>query len=86
MSTLTTRPLADIIAAALMADCGAAECWAHHLEPCKTPEPGGVHVARLYRAERKGLISGRELHAVLDELVVFTAETVFAPEQAGVPS
>lgn len=85
MTTLTARPLADILADAILADCGAAECWAHHLEPCKIPEPGGVHVARLYRAERKGLITGRELHAVLDGLVVFTLSTVVRAETAVTP-
>jgi hypothetical protein len=76
MSTQPARTLAGITAAAVQADCGAAECWAHHLEPCKGTRPGGVHVARLYRAGRRGAISGAELHAVLDELVVFTLATV----------
>jgi len=71
-----TRTLAQVITAAMQADCGAAECWAHHLEPCKGTGPGGVHVARLYRAERRGAISGAELHAVLDELVAFTLASV----------
>jgi hypothetical protein len=84
VTPLTTRPLAEIIDAALLADCGEGTCWAHHLDPC-TCAPG-VHLARLYRAERKGLITGRELHAVLDELVVFTLATVVRAEQAGVPS
>ena len=72
------RTLSEIITDALQADCGAGDCWAHHLEPCSCSP--GVHVARLYRAERRGLISGTELHAVLDELVVFTAATVVCGE------
>lgn len=74
------RTLAGIIADSLLADCGEGTCWARHLEPC-TCAPG-VHLARLYRAERKGLLAGRELHAVLDELVVFTPATVVRAEAA----
>jgi hypothetical protein len=70
------RPLAEILAAACMANCG--ECWTRPGTPCAQGPDGapGYHVARLARAMRRGLISGRELVAVLQALVTFDTATV----------
>ena len=67
------RPLVVICAAARQANCG--ECWQVPGEPC-TRNPEGDHVARFGRAARRGLISGRELVAVLGRLEAFATATV----------
>ena len=73
------RSLHEIREAARLANCG--ECWQVPGTPC-TPE--GDHVARFGRAMRRGLISGPDLIAVLQALVVFTNDTVVhdAPDGA----
>ena len=65
-----------ICEAASMANCG--ECWQAPGTPCTHSETGadGYHVARLGRAARRGLITGPDLIAVLQALVVFTDSTV----------
>ena len=70
------RPLAEIIEAARQANCG--ECWQVPGAPCAHGPAGadGVHVARLDRAFRRGLISGPELVAVLQALTAFTSDTL----------
>jgi hypothetical protein len=70
------RSLHAICEAASMANCG--ECWQVPGEPCAYSDAGaaGFHVARLARAFRRGLISGPELVAVLQAVVVFTMATV----------
>lgn len=70
-----TRTVAEVCAAALLANCGC--CWACPGQPCTAP-PHGVHVARLARAERRGLISSPELLSVLGALDAFTPESVVA--------
>lgn len=57
------------------ATCG--ECWAYPGVPCVT-EGGarGYHVARFGRAFRRGLVSERELGAVLRVPVVVSNDTV----------
>ena len=54
------RSLSEICEDVRQANCG--ECWQVPGTPCT---PGGDHVARFGRAARRGLISGRELVAVL---------------------
>ena len=73
------RSLHEIREAARLANCG--ECWQVPGTPC-TPE--GDHVARFGRAMRRGLISGADLIAVLQGLVVFTNDTIVydAPDGA----
>jgi hypothetical protein len=68
--------LHEICEAARLANCG--ECWQVPGKPCTVSESGaeGFHVARLGRALRRGLISGTDLIAVLQALVVFTNSTV----------
>jgi hypothetical protein len=75
-ATATARPLHDICEAARMANCG--HCWKEPGPPCATSPAGadGVHVARLDRAFRRGLVSGPELVAVLQALETFTSATV----------
>jgi hypothetical protein len=70
------RSLHEICEAASMANCG--ECWQAPGTPCTHSETGadGYHVARLGRAARRGLITGQDLIAVLQALVVFTSSTV----------
>jgi hypothetical protein len=79
--TMTTRPpaarsLHEILVAAAMARCG--ECWKEPGVPCAHSPAGeeGYHVARLGRAMRRGLISGRDLVAVLQALVAFDNATL----------
>jgi hypothetical protein len=68
------RPLAEITADALLADCGW--CWGGHGNRCATEPPGGIHVARFLRAYRRGLISSADLDSVLEALDAFTEGTV----------
>ncbi len=69
----------EICELARLVNCG--ECWQVPGKPC-TPE--GDHVARFGRAMRRGLISGADLIAVLQGLVVFTNDTIVydAPDGA----
>ena len=76
---LTVRPLHEICEAARRANCG--ECWQVPGKPCTS---GGDHVARFGRAARRGLISGRELVAVLGRLEAFTTATVVETPAGGV--
>ena len=73
---LVVRPLPEILAAVRMANCG--HCWKEPGTPCTHGPDGtdGYHVARLSRAMRRGLISGREFVAVLQALVTFSSATV----------
>jgi hypothetical protein len=89
------RPLAELIEAASQARCG--QCWAEPGAACTTlptldvPDPsplpdGGVHVARVGRAMRRGLLTGNELLAVLGTLDAFAPATVVCgqvPDEAG---
>ena len=70
------RPLPEILAAVCRANCG--HCWQHPGTPCAQGPDGadGYHVARLSRAMRRGLITGRELVAVLQALVTFDSATL----------
>ena len=70
------RPLPEILAAVRLANCG--QCWQKPGTPCALGPDGadGYHVARLSRAMRRGLISGRELVAVLQALVTFDSATL----------
>jgi hypothetical protein len=72
----TARSLHEILTAVRMARCG--ECWKEPDTPCAHSPAGsdGFHVARLARAFRRGLISGPDLVAVLQTVVVFTMATV----------
>jgi hypothetical protein len=72
----TVRPLPGVLEAARQVNCG--ECWKEPGPPCVTSLAGadGVHVARLDRAFRRGLISGAELIAVLQALTAFSSATV----------
>jgi hypothetical protein len=84
------RPLAELLEAASQARCG--QCWAEPGTLCVTlptldaPDPspvpaGGVHVARVGRAMRRGLITGNELLSVLGRLDAFTPATVACSEE-----
>jgi hypothetical protein len=70
------RPLPEVLEAARQVNCG--HCWKEPGPPCATSPAGadGVHVARLDRAFRRGLVSGPELVAVLQALETFTSATV----------
>jgi len=59
-----SRTLADITANALLADCG--ECWPGPGVPCKG---GGMHVARLARARRRGLLSAEDMTIVVAAVI-----------------
>ena len=59
-----SRTLADITANALLTDC--AECWPGPGVPCKG---GGMHVARLARARRRGLLSAEDMTIVVAAVV-----------------
>lgn len=74
--TSAARSLHEILEAASMARCG--QCWKEPGVPCACSPVGdeGFHVARLGRAMRRGLISGREFVAVLQALVTFDNATV----------
>lgn len=52
----------------LQAECG--HCWQ------ASCAPGGSHLARWLRAERRGLISRAEVAAAIDGLTVITLGTV----------
>ena len=65
------RSLPEICVDVRRVNCG--ECWQVPGTPCTL---GGDHVARFGRAARRGLISGRELVAVLGRLEAFTTATV----------
>jgi len=90
------RTLAEICADVRLATCG--ECWALPGDECvfttapvSVPvTPGtpvrpvrGYHVARFGRAQRRGLISGPDLMAVLDTAGAFTTSTVIYVEAGG---
>ena len=82
------RPLAEITADALLANCG--HCWASPGQPCATEAPGGMHLARYARARRRGILTGPDMSAVLDAVTpdpadVFTPATV-VPFAAEVPA
>jgi hypothetical protein len=70
--------VADIIADAMGATCG--HCWSHPAQPCYGIPSGAVHVARLARAQRRGLISPADFMAVLQGPVVFENSTVVSGE------
>lgn len=83
MPGLTGRPLAEIIAAAVLADCG--ECWPGSGNPCAVPG-GGVHLARIARAYRKGVLSSEDVDSVMAGREVFGSATVIRAETTGVPA
>ena len=75
------RPLAEITADALHANCGAGDCWAEPGRPCSCAP--GTHLARYARARRKGLLSGADMSVVLDAAGdVFEPSTVIYAEAA----
>lgn len=76
------RSLRDILGAARTVDCG--QCRQSSGQPCAYTPAGadGVHVGRLARAFRGGLVSGQELITVLQAVVCFTARTVVYQDQA----
>jgi len=78
---MNPRPVAEVCADTLLATCG--QCWSASGQPCDC-QPG-VHVARLGRAHRKGLIGDTDLMSVLGQLGVFTPATVVTAD-AEVPS
>ena len=76
------RTLCEITSDVIRATCG--QCWAHPGTPCAVRNGvPGVHVARLGRAARRGLITGRELLAVLHGIGVFRLDTLIWDEPAG---
>jgi hypothetical protein len=70
------RPLHEILAAVRQVNCG--ECWTLPGTACALGPDGadGVHVARLSRAMRRGLVTGPELVSVLQALVTFDTATL----------
>jgi hypothetical protein len=77
LGTPPAHSLHEICQATRQANCG--ECWQVPGKPC-TSDPDGDHVARFGRAMRRGLITGPDLVAVLQALVVFTNNTVVYDE------
>jgi hypothetical protein len=75
------RSLREILGAARMINC--AQCWQAPGQPCAHSTAGshGIHVARLARAFRRGLVSGPELITVLQAVVCFTLSTVVYQDQ-----
>ena len=69
-----TEALAGITGAALAANCG--HCWAAPGEPCATALSGGMHLARLDRAYRRGLLTAADFMLVVDTLDAFTEASV----------
>jgi hypothetical protein len=78
VETAPVRKVADVIADAMGATCG--HCWSHPAQPCYGIPSGAVHVARLARAQRRGLISPADFMAVLQGPVVFENSTVVSGE------
>ena len=78
MAGVEGRPLAEIAADALRANCGAGDCWAEPGRPCSCVP--GVHLARYQRARRKGLLSAADMTAVLAAAI--TSMVPFASEVA----
>ena len=74
MSTAPARTLADICRDALGANCG--HCWACPGEPCRSALSGGIHVARLDRAYRRGIVSPADFMAAIGALGAFTEASV----------
>jgi hypothetical protein len=76
VSSPAGRSLREILAVARMINCG--QCWQARGRPCRQSPTGsqGIHVARLARAFRSGLVSGPELITVLQDVVGFTLSTV----------
>jgi hypothetical protein len=74
--TAQARGLHAICELARLVNCG--ECWAPPHVPCLRGDRGtsGYHVARFARARRRGLISGPDLTAILDDAEVFSNSTV----------
>ena len=71
-----SRTLADITANALLTDC--PECWPGPGVPCKG---GGMHVARLARARRRGLLSAEDMTIVVAAVVASMVPVIVtAPE------
>jgi hypothetical protein len=69
-----TDRLGTVLTVAQRVNCG--QCWAHPGEPCADAD-GGTHVARLGRANRRGVISGTDLVTILQSLgEPFTSATV----------
>ncbi len=70
------RSLHSICDLARLVNCG--ECWSPPHVPCLRGGHGtqGYHAARFARALRRGLISGPDLTAVLDDTEVFCNSTV----------
>jgi hypothetical protein len=87
------RSLAEVIEAARGANCG--ECWAEPGAPCTVQPPlladpdvpsqpaDGIHVARIARAARRGLVSGAEVVAVLGALPRFSTATLVHGQAPG---
>ena len=75
---VTPRTMAEIIDDAQPCDCG--HCWARPGVPCATGSPGGVHVARLARAVRRGRITDKDLVLALAGIDwVFSGASVVRP-------
>lgn len=76
LSPVPARSLREILTEVRQARCG--ECWTEPGRPCAHGPDGadGYHVARLSRAMRRGLITGRELVEVLQALVAFDSATL----------
>jgi hypothetical protein len=78
--TQAARSLHEVRRDAHCVNCG--ECWQVPGKPC-IADPEGDHVARFGRAFRRGLITGADLIAVLQTLVVFTNDTVVYDQTPG---
>ena len=74
MTAAAARTVTDIVADAMGATCG--HCWSRPAQPCYGVSSGAIHVARLARAQRRGLVSPADFMAVLQGPVVFTNDTV----------
>jgi len=77
-AAVTPRTMTEIIADAQPCDCGC--CWARPGVPCDTSPAGGVHIARLARAVRRGRITDQDLVLALAGIDwVFSGASVVRP-------
>ena len=71
---MTPQAVHEICESAQLVPCDC--CWAEPRQPCDTALPGGMHVARLGRAARRGAISSADFMQAMDALTVFTPASV----------
>jgi hypothetical protein len=73
-------PQATVAECVQITDCGL--CWQVPGPPC---EPEGNHLARYNRGYRRGLVSAKQLAAVVEGLGPFVNEATLVPDQPSQP-